>query len=313
MIYPVALPWTQFGRLSIDQNVGTMSNKGIDLQLNYRGNTSIRDFNYTIGATISHYKNEVTALDANGNTFVTSSGSRIGDLTRTQAGQPISSFYGYVQQGLWSNQAELDAALKEKGDAKVGRFRFQDLNGDGKIDDSKDYTFIGSPHPKLLYGLNLTANYKGFDFTMYLQGVYGNKIYNYLKYFSSTPAFQANYLLEMLTEAGKTLPVLDKNDNYSNQRSSWYVEDGSYLRGRNLQLGYTLPAANMSKYGIERLRVYLQAQNFFTATKYSGYDPDITISNITEGYNQRRDYSLGIDYGRYPTPRAFMFGVNLEF
>jgi TonB-dependent starch-binding outer membrane protein SusC len=313
MIYPVALPWTQYGRLSIDKNIGSMSNKGVDLQINYRGKTNVKDFDYTVGVTVSKYKNEVLGLDANGNTFVTSGGGRLGDVTRTEKGYPISSYYGYVQQGLWGSAAEIASTLKKNaGDAKIGRFKFADLNGDGEISD-KDFTYIGSPHPKLLYGLNIGAHYKGFDITAYIQGVYGNKIFNYLKYYSSTPAFQANYLATMLTEAGKTLPVLDGNDNYSNQRSSWYVEDGSYIRGRNFQVGYTVPTNVLTKYGIDKLRLYIQGQNIFTITKYSGYDPDVTISNITEGYNGRRDYSLGLDYGRYPTPQSLIFGLNVEF
>ena len=200
----------------------------------------------------------------------------------------------------------------DAGDAKVGRFRFKDLNGDGKIDNN-DETFLGSPIPKLILGLNLTANYKNFDFTAYISGTYGNQLFNFVKYFSHFNAFQRNRAKDFLYEAGKTLPKLDGGDNYSSQRSSYFVEDGSFTRLRNLLIGYSLPASALSRVGFSRARVYIQGQNLFTIAKYSGLDPDVTVSNITEGYNSQRDLSLGVDYGRYPLPRTVIVGINLEF
>jgi hypothetical protein len=116
-----------------------------------------------------------------------------------------------------------------------------------------------------------------------------------------------------LYEAGKTLPVLDGGDNYSSNRNSYYVEDGSFTRLRNLQVGYSLDAASLKKLGIGRLRIYAQGQNLLTFTKYSGLDPDVTISNITEGFNSQRDLSLGVDNGRIPLARSVIVGINLEF
>lgn len=311
MIYNVELPLEggAVGRQA--QNIGEMRNTGIDLALTYRGRGT-GGFNYSIGVTGSTYKNEVVALEANSNTFIRSAGSRIGDITYTQAGLPISQFYGYVVDGLWKSQAEINEALREPGDAKVGRFRYRDLNADGKIDNN-DETFLGSPLPNFILGLNLTANYKNFDATIYLNGVYGNKIFNFVKYFTHFNAFQRNRSKEFLYEAGKTLPVLDGGDNYSSQRNSYYVEDGSYTRLRNLQIGYSLPAAIASKAGMSKCRIYVQGQNLFTLTKYSGLDPDVTITNITEGFNSQRDLSLGVDNGRYPLARTVIFGVNIEF
>jgi TonB-dependent starch-binding outer membrane protein SusC len=297
-------------------NIGDMSNRGIDLQLNYRGKVN-RDFGYNVGVTFSHYKNSIDRIDANSNSFIRSGGSRIGDITYNTAGEPISQFYGYQTDGLWQSWEQIYAAIDTTGGQgvggiKPGRFRFKDLNGDRRI-DAKDEGLIGSPIPDFFYGLNLTLNYKAFDFTAYFQGVQGVEIFNYVKYFSHTPAFQANYSREMLYEAGRSLPVLDASDGYSNQRSDFYVEDGSYFRARNIQLGYTLPNTAVSRVGIDRLRIYVQAQNAFTFTKYSGLDPDVTIDNIQEGYVARRDYALGVDRGRYPMARQIIFGVNLEF
>jgi TonB-dependent starch-binding outer membrane protein SusC len=313
MLYLVEQPLEKGAVGFLAQNIGSMKNVGLDLQVTYRGKALNNQLGYTIGLTGSTYTNEVTRLEANDNTFITSSGSRIGDITRTTLGRPISQFYGYTVDGLWKSQAEIDAALgSNAGDAAVGRFRYRDLNGDKKIDNN-DEDYIGSPIPKFQGGLNLTANYKGFDFTAYLNGVYGNKIFNFVKYFTHFNAFQRNRSKDFLYEAGITLPVIDGGDNYSSQRNSYYVEDGSFTRLRNLQVGYTIPTSYASKIGMGKFRVYVQAQNLLTFTKYSGLDPDVTISNIQEGYASRRDLSLGVDYGRYPWTKSFIVGANIEF
>jgi TonB-linked SusC/RagA family outer membrane protein len=312
MIYNVELP-LELGAVGRQaQNIGQMTNTGFDFAVGYSKRVN-RDFNFNVNVTGSTVKNEVVKLEANSNTFIRSGGSRIGDITYTKAGLPISQFYGYVQEGLWKSQADIDKVLfTDKGDAKVGRFRYADLNKDGKIDNN-DETYLGSPLPTLILGLNLTANYKNWDFTAYISGTYGQKLFNFVKYFTHFNAFQRSRSKDFLYEAGKTLPVLDGGDNYSSQRNSYYVEDGSFTRLRNLQVGYSLDANSLKKLGLGRLRVYLQAQNLFTITKYSGLDPDVTISNITEGFNSQRDLSIGVDNGRYPLPRTVLVGVNLEF
>jgi TonB-dependent starch-binding outer membrane protein SusC len=316
MLAPLFQPYTAPTAGDLIVNIGDMTNTGVDLSLNYRGKVS-KDFNYTVGVTFSQYTNEVTRLNANDNAFVRAGGSRIGDITYTTTGEPISQFYGYEVEGLWESWEQIYAAIdttggKSVGGIKPGRFRFRDLNND-KVINNLDETFIGSPIPDFFYGLNIGVTYKAFDLTVYGQGVQGNDIFNYVKYFSHTPAFQANYSREMLYEAGKSLPVLDASDGYSNQRSSFYVEDGSYFRLRNIQLGYTLPNNMLSRVGVDRLRLFVQAQNMLTFTKYSGLDPDVTVDNITEGYVKQRDFSLGIDRGRYPMTRSIIFGASLEF
>jgi TonB-linked SusC/RagA family outer membrane protein len=317
MIYNVELP-LELGAVGRQaQNIGQMTNTGFDFALGYSKRVN-RDFNFNVNVTGSTVKNEVVKLEANSNTFIRSGGSRIGDITYTKAGLPISQFYGYVQQGIWQSDADIAKVLfTNKGDAKVGRFRYADLNKDGKIDNN-DETYLGSPLPSLILGLNLTANYKNWDFTAYISGTYGQKLFNFVKYFTHFNAFQRSRSKDFLYESygvakNPTLPKLDGGDNYSSQRNSYYVEDGSFTRLRNLQVGYSLDANSLKKLGLGRLRVYLQAQNLFTITKYSGLDPDVTISNITEGYNSQRDLSIGVDNGRYPLPRTVLVGVNLEF
>jgi len=312
MIYNVELP-LELGAVGRQpQNIGSMKNTGFDFSLGYSKRVN-KDFNFNVNFTGSTVKNTVLSLEANDNTFIRSGGTRIGDVTYTKAGYPISQYYGYVQQGLWNSDADIKKVLfKDAGDAKVGRFRYADLNGDGEISD-KDETFLGSPIPTLLLGLNLTANYKNWDFTAYFSGTYGNKLFNYVKYWTHFNAFQRNRSIEYLTEAGKTLPKLDGGDNYSSQRNSYYVESGSFTRLRNLQVGYSLTPNTLKKMGFSRARLYLQGQNLLTFTQYSGLDPDVTISDITSGFNSQRDLSIGLDNGRYPIARNIIFGINLEF
>jgi hypothetical protein len=313
MIYDVKQP-AEAGKIGvISQNIGSMSNKGIDFQINYRGSALNDELKFTVGLNGTQYTNKVVSIDANSNTAVYGDGTRIGNPTVTEPGQAISHFRGYMVDGLWTSQSQLDAVLfADKGDAKVGRFKFVDVNKDGKIDDN-DIVNTGSPIPTIQLGLNLTATYKNFDVTAFFTGKYGNKLFNFVKYFTQMPAFQGNYSKDMLYNAGKTLPVLDQNDNYSSRLSNFYLEDGSFTRLRNLIVGYTLPQSISKKYGMEKFRIYVQGQNLFTITNYSGLDPDVVLANTTDGGTARRDLSIGLDNGRYPWARTFIIGLNVTF
>jgi TonB-linked SusC/RagA family outer membrane protein len=304
MIFGVDQPMETGNVFQRNENIGSMVNRGIDIQLAYRARTGSGNFSYSIGLTGTHYTNKVLALDANDNTFVSG-----GAPTRTQQGYPVSQLYGYVANGLWSSQRVIDYILwadpkGEKSGAKVGRMRFNDIDKDGVITPN-DRTFIGNPLPKFILGLNLNLNYKAFDLTAYLSGVFGKKVYNQLK-----PDIDRK---KRLDEAGKTLPVFDFNDNKSYQNSSYYVEDGSFLKIRNVDLGYTIPITTVSKVGMSKARIYFQVQNLFTWTKYSGMDPDVSILNMYQGNAPQRDLASGIDIGKYPPSRQFIIGVNLEF
>ena len=313
MIYGVQQPWEAGYIGTIAQNIGSMSNKGIDLQLNYRGKALNDELNFSVGLSGTHYVNKVISIDANGNPKVFGDGTRIGSPSVTSAGNPISQFRGYIADGLWTSQEQINSELfADKGDAKVGRIRFQDINKDGKINDD-DIVNTGSPLPKIQLGLNLTASYKNFDVSAYFNGKYGNKNFNFLRYFNDFPAFQANYSKDMLYQAGKTLPVLDANDNYSSKLSSAYIESGSFTRLSNLVIGYTLPTSLTQRYGLEKIRFYIQGQNLFTITSYKGLDPDVGVANLTEGFTSRRDLTIGLDNGRYPWARTFLVGANIQF
>ena len=315
------IPATQGSASPASLNIGTAQNTGFDIGVTYNGKSANGKFKYSIGANASHYKNLITKLD-NANGFLDGGGSRANDITRTQAGHPISQFYGYKVIGIFKDAASAAAAPDQTAlgiPNQAGTFQYADVNGDGKI-DANDRTFIGDPNPKIAGGLTLEASYEGFDFNAFLQGVAGNSIFNYTKYFTDFQPFPGNFSTRVLnswTPTNNTNPILPVFNasltGTESQISSYYVESGSYARLKSLQVGYTFPKKLMSKMGVDRLRLYLQATNLFTITKYDGQDPDVTINSYSSTFNPtaRVDLTRGVDYGRYPTPRQFLIGLNI--
>lgn len=296
------------------QNVGSVYNKGIDVSLAYNGSALNGDLKFSIGGVWSTYKNEVTRLYEGQDAFITGYRTeRTAELTRTAVGHPISSFYGYQLEGIFQTQEDADAHATQGGNRalfnQVGRFKFADTNGDGLV-DSKDQTFIGNPIPDFTYGININATYKNFDLTVFLQGVHGNSVYNLTKYYTDffTEKSVGVRMLDSWTpeNKGAKLPKLNPNaSGYESQVSSYYVEDGSYFRGKNIQVGYSLPKTLLSRISVNRLRMYAQAVNFFTKTKYSGIDPEVNIP-----YDQG-EREVGVDRGIYPSAKSFIFGIQI--
>ena len=276
-------------------NLGDIQNTGFDLAIGYNHTTSY-GLNYGIQANISRYKNEVQSLISDfqiGRTDL-----RGGAVTRTEVGQPISFFYGREVTGFDSD----------------GRFTYRDVNGDGVIDDDNDRTQIGSPHPDFTYGINLTADYKGFDISAFFSGSQGNDVYNYEKIFTDFPTFfngnRSTRVLDSWTPSNTdaTLPALSQTiQNAETQPNSYFVEDASFLRLKNLQIGYTFSDNIANSMGMESFRVYIQGTNLFTITDYEGFDPEV-ISND--------NLSLGIDFGNfgpYPVSQILTVGINTKF
>ncbi len=306
-------------------NIGDMTNKGVDIGLNFRDDIN-RDFSYNVGITFSHYKNKLIKLNEEGTPRIVGL-ERLSDAIRTTAGQPISSFYGYVIDGFFNNASDITNSATQAG-AVIGGWRYKDLNND-KIIDDKDRTFLGNPHPDFQMGLNLGARYKGFDFTAFLFWNQGNEIYNYVKYYTDLRVFVGGISTRVLTDSwtpelgnNALLPKLgtgapgDPNGLTaltSGTSNSYYVEDASYLRAKILQLGYTLPSSVMSKLKMENIRVYVQAQNLFTITKYTGPDPDLNIISRDRFNAERGDSYMGVDLSGFPNPKQFLFGVNVTF
>lgn len=292
-------------------NVGATQNKGLDVLIGYNGSGLNGRLKWGATANWSTYSNKVTALYAGDDAYITGAyDTHIGITTRTAVGHPISSFYGYQIIGIFQTQEEADKAPVQNGDAKtynqVGRWRYRDVNGDGVI-DAKDQTFIGSPIPKFTYGLNLTASYRNFDATVFLQGVYGNDIFNLTVL--STPSVR---VLDYWTPTNRnaTLPAVNSLANpLEQQPSSYEVEKGSYLRAKNVQIGYSLPSVVASKIGLSRLRVYVQSTNLFTITKYRGLDPEVNVRYQGGG----ADLTSGVDRGVYPLAQTFMAGLQIGF
>ncbi|MCF8274644.1 MAG: TonB-dependent receptor [Flavobacteriaceae bacterium] len=289
-------------------NVADMQNKGIEIELGYR--KKIGDFNISANGNISYLKNEVTFL-GQGKEFITTGTAgfqSMGAITRTQVGEAYNSFYGFKTNGIFQTDADI-ASYTSNGiviqpDARPGDFRWVDTNGDGSITDD-DKQFLGSPLPKYTFGLTLNLEYKGFDFMAFTQGASGNKIFQGLR---RLDILNGNYQTDALSRwtgpgTSNTYPRLTNNDTNGNfgKSSDFYLEKGDYLRLKVIQLGYTLPNEPLSKFGVQKLRIYVTGENLFTITEYTGYDPEIG-GNV-----------LGIDRGFYPQAQSFMIGANLQF
>ena len=294
-------------------NIGEIRNRGVDLGLNFRD--QIGEFRYQIGVNVAHYKNEVVKLNNDPNATVFGFATRLPAISATKAGLPIASYYGYIVDGVIKDQAEADAAPKFGTYTKEGTFKFRDINGDNKI-TAADRTIIGDPHPDFTYGLNLNLGYKNFDLTMFAQGSQGNEIFNYVRYWTDFNTFQGNRSIELLNDSWKKsgdiakLPRLNSGDATSQQISSYFIEDGSYMRIKNLQLTYSIPNHLTSRVGISNAQIYLQGQNLLTLTKYTGLDPDI---NLRTSGNDNQDIHMGIDEGAYPVAKSFLIGARLSF
>ena len=294
-------------------NAGSVSNKGFEVTLGYDGKIG-NDFQYHINGNVSTYKNKVKSLGSGAN--IPGKGIHLGyfSYTMTEPGQPIGYFYGYKTDGVFQTQEEIDN-YKNNGqmvmpNAKPGDLKFQDLNKDGKLDD-EDRTMTGNPHPDFTFGLTLGAEWKGFDISAFFQGSVGNDILNILKYdiYSGTGWYNApkDILTTYWNGPGSTNEnfAIDADSRMNLEMSDWYVENGSYVRLKNLTIGYTLPSEWTKKITINNLRFFVAAQNLFTITGYSGLDPEIGEINNSPLYK-------GCDMGFYPQPRTFMFGLSLK-
>jgi TonB-dependent starch-binding outer membrane protein SusC len=292
-------------------NAGEMKNLGAEFTLRYRARE--RAFKYEFGGNISFNRNEVTNL---GNEQIATKviyGGLIDmpkwDVSRTQVGHGVAEFYGYKTDGIYQSWEEVNAGVDRQ--ARPGSVRFVDLNGDGRI-TSEDMTFIGNPQAKFNYGLDFSAEYKGFDLSLSFVGVQGNKIFNAMKYLTHGGGGEfSNKSTDRLDVWTAENPVSETNReaDYLFGPSDLYIEDGSYLRLKTVMLGYNLPSKIAESIKMERARVFASVENALTFTKYSGFDPEI-------GSNELTDYAgpeLGIDRGVYPQSRIFTVGINLAF
>ncbi|MDD2246952.1 MAG: TonB-dependent receptor [Proteiniphilum sp.] len=319
-------------------NYGDMKNVGADFTFNYRDKKG--DFGWDLGLNLSTYKNKVIRLSSSDDFTLWGYGDRfdVGE-TRTIKGRAISEFYGFKIIGFYESEDDVmnspvpynttkkDLMNPEKPGPKeyVGKYKYADLGGgengepDGKI-DMNDRTVLGSPHPDLISGFNASLTYKNWDMTMFWYSTIGNDILNNTKFFTDFPLFGGNRSKRMRDWSWKKgadnskakLPILDSKDGWTGKvLNSYYIEDGSFLRLKNLVIGYTLPKSIIEKAAISNLRLYIQAENLLTFTKYTGLDPEIT--NRETGSGNRADLARGIDGGGWPTTMRLIFGVNFAF
>ena len=291
----IAVDESLIGTTAIDAsaplvNIGQVSNTGIELALNYADATS-GGLSYDVGFNLSTYTNTVDSLISA--FYVGNSGFRGGAVTRTSPGEPMSYFYGRRVLGLDGS----------------GRFEYEDVNGDGSINDD-DRTKIGSPHPDFTFGVNVSLAYKNFDLYAFFAGSVGNDIYHYNKIYTHFPTFfngnRHEDVLDSWTPSNTDtdFPALSESiRNDETQPNSWFVEDGSYVKLKTLQIGYTLPSSATSKLGISNARIYVAGNNLLTLSKYSGMDPEIGGSPLT----------LGVDSGAYPQASLTSLGINVTF
>ncbi len=293
-------------------NVGTMVNKGIDLQIIKKVKIN-NEWGMTFDGNISPLKNEITKI-APGQTYFEPSGGNFRNLQliRNAVGQSVSSFYGYQVAGYFKDANDVANSAKQDG-AGPGRFKYVNRSGTGTINPNDRY-FMGSPIPKFTYGLNLNVKYKNWSLDAFLYGSYGSKIMNFSKWYTNfyqsfSGAGLSKNMLQSWTPAlgnnAKT-PIAEAASNFSTNSTpnSWYMESGSYARLKNLQLNYSLPSEMLSKLHLRSVKLYVQAVNLFTITKYTGQDPEI-VGNV--------DVTRGVDVGNYPATRFYGFGLNVGF
>ena len=308
------------------RNVAEMVNQGLDLSISTQ-HQLFGALDVDAGLNFTSYNNEIKSI-AEGIEQFSEDFRRFGvPIVRNEVGHPISSFYGYEIAGFWQSQDEIDQANDgvQDGtymqDAGVGRFRYEDTDGDGEI-TTEDRTHLGSPHPDFSYGLNLNLAYGNWDFTAFVYGEQGGEIWNNVKWwtdfrgtFNGAKSETALYDSWTPDNRDASAPIQETGAYFStsNVPNSYFVEDGSFLKMKNLQLGYTLPGALAQRIGAGSLRIYAQAENVFTITGYSGLDPEIGSTESAESAGGATTTSFGIDGGVYPTPRTFTLGVNLSF
>jgi len=328
-------------------NYGTIMNSGIELTFDAHP-VATKNFNWDTNFTISFNKNKLVALDGTENAALVGYGQWSDVISTTKVGEPLYGFYGYIVEGVYTSLEDIENSPRAEKYPKDGKFdrnttvwvgdlKFKDVNEDGKIDE-QDRTNIGSPLPLFTFGWNNSFRYKNFDASIFLAGSVGNKVFNYtmlgqgfngLTHMNSpwvnqhksvadraqlVPINEVDGWYDDITNVKVANPgtktpratLTDPNDN--DRVSTRYIEDGSYLRIKNISLGYNLPKSLIQKAKIENIRVYVNIQNLYTFTKYSGYDPEVGAST-----QDSTGMTFGVDNGRYPSPTTYSCGLNITF
>jgi TonB-linked SusC/RagA family outer membrane protein len=311
MLFAVAIPQVAGNASAPSVNIGDMKNNGYDINLNYQNKAMGGDLTYSAGLTVSHYKNEIVKISSKQSEFISGSGFREMTYTRAQQGTSFPEFFGLIVDGYIADAAEAASYPAQYGTYNLpGHFKFRDVNGDGVINDA-DRTYIGSPHPKFTAGLNADVAYKGFSLSAFFYTSYGNKLANFVSRWVDYSQFTGNRTKDRLykswgspyltNNADAVLPLADLS-TVSQYPSTAFLEDGSFLRLKTLQLGYALPKTISQKLNMSKMEVYVQGTNLFTLTKYKGLDPEVSRGGV----------NMGIDDGQWPTSRQFVIGLRID-
>jgi TonB-linked SusC/RagA family outer membrane protein len=291
-------------------NVGKMENSGIDFSIGHQSASWGLTFNG------SHYSNKIVSIDGVQDFFYGPITTRYGNQVINKVGHPIGCFYGLQADGFFNDAADVAAHAAQDGKAP-GRIKFRDINGDGSV-TLADRTIIGCPHPKFTSGLDGGIRRGNWDLSATVFGSFGNKIFDVQKEFYVFRNFSTNVRKDLVENSWRPdnlnakYPILDQNDVYSHAISSYYVENGSYVRLRNIQLGYLVPS-RFERFGLNATRVYIQAENLFTITGYDGLDPALPAANVFGPAGDIRDQYRGVDRGSYPSSRTFSIGITTSF
>jgi len=288
----------------VTYNAGSVLNSGFEFNLGW--SDEIQGVKYRIGALGSTVHNEVLSVGGNSGVDSTLVGGYLGDgrpVTLSREGLPIGAFYGYQIDGVFQNQTELDA-YPHDSQARPGDLIIRDVNGDGKI-SLADRTYMGSPIPTFIYGFNLEASYKGFDINVDFQGQMGNRIFNGREVVRPVPYPFARHVINRWTGEGtSTTEPRASFGGINFAPSTRFIQDGSFLRFRNMTIGYTIPDAALERINMNQVRVYVRGTNLFTATKFTGYSPEFGSEDVL---------SSNIDRGAYPVSAIYSAGLNISF
>ena len=310
------VPVAEFSGFStVPMNIGKVNNKGVEFAISTTNTWG--DFTWNNRFNISANRNEVKDLGGVDEMITTAESVTF----ITKVGEPIGNYYTLVTDGVFANQAEIDNSKNPDksqrkyayvSGAKPGDFRFKDMDGNMEIDEN-DRTITGNYMPKFTYGFSTELKYKWFDLSIALQGVQGNKIANIFRRYIDNMEGGNNCQVDALDRwqsesnpgSGYVVRANRSATGMNGTTSTWHIEDGSYMRIKNITFGYTLPKSLLTNVGISRARVYFSTQNPFTFTKYSGYNPEVNMKGGS--------LTPGIDYGTYPLSKSFVFGLNVTF
>ena len=316
MLIPVPLPVIGGSATPPYLNAGKVQNKGLEAQLDYKNDA--HSLKYDVGINFSMLNNKVLSL-SNGQPIASGRIDNNYNATLTTVGHPIGSFYLYEQEGIFQTAADVFGHAYQGKNIQPGDVKFKDQNGDGVIDE-KDRVFLGSAIPKYTFGATANLEYKNFDLSVFFQGQYGNKIYSQVNmdiegFYRPFNVTQRVYDERWHGEGtSNSMPKVSFNDASNNKfPSSRFLEDGSYVRLKNIQLGYTIPEKIVNRFHIKNLRFYVTGQNLWTLTKFTGLDPEMNISDNVKRDTYGGDVAAGIDWGTYPSAKSYIVGLNLNF